>query len=244
MDAHPHTIGGTVGAASLPESSDRGIRAEPDGYVMLRLGGARYAVGMSAVAEVGRLPKLTRVPGTPIWLAGVANWRGRILAVLDVRPLLGAGDHAHGLAWPPGRARRRQRDGRPADRGRAGRRRLRRRAHRATPHEPGRRRGRPFARTVHRADRPDRGARPGRRPWPSGAAARTAPRAPDSAPAPGSTCILPRFGFSRAKDHPMDLQISSGGLVDVSKRPQYAAAACTWLLLACAFIGVLSLVRM
>jgi chemotaxis signal transduction protein len=25
-----------------------------------------------------------------VWLAGVANWRGRILAVLDVRPLLGA----------------------------------------------------------------------------------------------------------------------------------------------------------
>lgn len=90
MDPQSNTIGGTVGAASVPESSDRGIRAEPDGYVMLRLGGARYAVGMSAVAEVGRLPKLTRVPGTPIWLAGVANWRGRILAVLDVRPLLGA----------------------------------------------------------------------------------------------------------------------------------------------------------
>ena len=72
------------------ESEGSGIRAEPDGYVMLRLAGARYAVGMSAVAEVGRLPKLTRVPGTPAWLSGVANWRGRILAVLDVRPLMGA----------------------------------------------------------------------------------------------------------------------------------------------------------
>jgi purine-binding chemotaxis protein CheW len=72
------------------DHTDRGIRAEPDGYVMLRLGGGRYAVGMSTVAEVGRLPRLTRVPGTPIWLSGVANWRGRILAVLDVRPLLGA----------------------------------------------------------------------------------------------------------------------------------------------------------
>lgn len=79
----------TSGPTGL-ESPDRGVRAEPDGYVMLRLGGARYAVGMSAVAEVGRLPRLTRVPGTPVWLAGVANWRGRILAVLDVRPLLGA----------------------------------------------------------------------------------------------------------------------------------------------------------
>src|SRR5450432_1543377 len=74
----------------VAETSDRGFRSEPDGYVMLRLGGARYAVGMSAVAEVGRLPKLTRVPGTPIWLSGVANWRSRMLAVLDVRPLMGA----------------------------------------------------------------------------------------------------------------------------------------------------------
>jgi purine-binding chemotaxis protein CheW len=30
------------------------------------------------------------VPGLPGWVAGVANWRGRVLAVLDVRPLLGA----------------------------------------------------------------------------------------------------------------------------------------------------------
>jgi purine-binding chemotaxis protein CheW len=60
-----------------------------DGYVVLRLGGARYAVAMSAVGEVGRLPALSRVPGTPSWLAGVANWRGRILAVVDIRPLLG-----------------------------------------------------------------------------------------------------------------------------------------------------------
>lgn len=79
-----------TGADHLTESSERGYRVEPDGYVMLRLGGSRYAVGMSAVAEVGRLPKLTRVPGTPVWLSGVANWRGRILAVLDIRPLMGA----------------------------------------------------------------------------------------------------------------------------------------------------------
>jgi purine-binding chemotaxis protein CheW len=33
---------------------------------------------------------MTRVPGLPSWLAGVANWRGRVLAVIDLRPLLGA----------------------------------------------------------------------------------------------------------------------------------------------------------
>ena len=58
--------------------------------VVVRLGGCRYALPMSAVAEVGRPPALTRVPGLPGWVAGVANWRGRVLAVLDLRSLLAA----------------------------------------------------------------------------------------------------------------------------------------------------------
>jgi chemotaxis signal transduction protein len=37
-----------------------------------------------------RVRHVTRVPGTPPWLTGVANWRGRILPVVDIRPLLGA----------------------------------------------------------------------------------------------------------------------------------------------------------
>ena len=58
--------------------------------VVVRLGGCRYALPMPSVAEVGRPPQLTRVPGLPAWVAGVANWRGRVLAVLDLRPLLAA----------------------------------------------------------------------------------------------------------------------------------------------------------
>ena len=58
--------------------------------VIVRLGGCRYALPMSSVAEVGRPPGLTRVPGLPAWVAGVANWRGRVLAVLDLRSLLAA----------------------------------------------------------------------------------------------------------------------------------------------------------
>lgn len=60
--------------------------------VVVRLGGCRYAVPMAAVAEVGRPPALTRVPGLPGWVAGVANWRGRVLAVIDLRTLLAADD--------------------------------------------------------------------------------------------------------------------------------------------------------
>ena len=68
--------------------------------VVLRLGATRYCLAMAHVAEVARPPGLTRVPGLPAWLAGVANWRGRVLAVLDLRPLLGE------VAADPGRRSR------------------------------------------------------------------------------------------------------------------------------------------
>jgi len=62
----------------------------PIGGVILRFAGARYAVDMSTVAEVVPVPSMTRVPGGPPWLSGVVNWRGRVLPVLDLRPLVGA----------------------------------------------------------------------------------------------------------------------------------------------------------
>lgn len=65
-------------------------RAAGTELVVVRLGGSRYALPMASVAEVGRPPVLTRVPGLPAFVAGVANWRGRVLAVLDLRALLGA----------------------------------------------------------------------------------------------------------------------------------------------------------
>ena len=60
------------------------------GGILLRLGSSRYAVAMADVAEVSAVPDVTRIPGAPPWLAGVANWRGRMLPVLDLRPLLSA----------------------------------------------------------------------------------------------------------------------------------------------------------
>jgi purine-binding chemotaxis protein CheW len=65
-------------------------------HVVVRLGGGRFALPMDAVAEVGRTPNVTRVPGTPSWVTGVANWRGRILGVLDLRHLLGVPDASAG----------------------------------------------------------------------------------------------------------------------------------------------------
>lgn len=60
------------------------------GAVLLRFGSSRYAVDMADVAEVATVPRVTRVPGSPRWLVGVANWRGRMLPVVDLRPVLGS----------------------------------------------------------------------------------------------------------------------------------------------------------
>lgn len=53
------------------------------------LGGERYGVETKHVREVVRLADCTPVPGTPSYLLGVTNLRGEILAVVDLRELLG-----------------------------------------------------------------------------------------------------------------------------------------------------------
>jgi chemotaxis signal transduction protein len=75
-----------VSAPSLDEPTIADTAADA---IVMRVGAGRFAVDLALVAEVGRVPAITRIPGVPGWLAGLANWRGRILPVLDLRPLLG-----------------------------------------------------------------------------------------------------------------------------------------------------------
>lgn len=80
------TLSGSAPDELLPDAVSTGAAA---GAVLMRLGSSRYAVPMADVAEVTPMPGVTRIPGSPAWLTGVANWRGRILPVLDLRPLVG-----------------------------------------------------------------------------------------------------------------------------------------------------------
>ena len=77
-------------AANGPEPYTDVSTGAAAGAVLLRLGSSRYAVDMADVAEVTPMPGVTRIPGAAAWLLGVANWRGRMLPVLDLRPLLSA----------------------------------------------------------------------------------------------------------------------------------------------------------
>lgn len=87
IDAEPaeRKVSGDLGYVTTGFSD-----AEPAGGILLRLGSSRYTVSMTDVAEVIALPPVTRIPGSPTFLVGVANWRGRMLPVIDIRPLLGA----------------------------------------------------------------------------------------------------------------------------------------------------------
>lgn len=49
----------------------------------------QYAFPLAAVDEVLRLPAITPLPCTPAFVAGITNVRGRFLAVVDLRRLLG-----------------------------------------------------------------------------------------------------------------------------------------------------------
>lgn len=62
--------------------------ADTSEVMLVRLGGASYALPVASVREVVRLPPVTRVPGLPAFVAGLTNVRGRVLAVLDLRQML------------------------------------------------------------------------------------------------------------------------------------------------------------
>ena len=58
-----------------------------------QLGSERYLVARDEVREVMMMPSsVTRVPGTRDWVAGLANLRGQLLPVFDLRAFLGAGN--------------------------------------------------------------------------------------------------------------------------------------------------------
>lgn len=76
--------------SSLADPTEADEHVARIGGVILRFAGSRYAVDMDSVAEVVPVPVITRVPGAPSWLSGVVNWRGRVLPVADLRPLVGA----------------------------------------------------------------------------------------------------------------------------------------------------------
>ncbi|WP_302172949.1 chemotaxis protein CheW [uncultured Hydrogenophaga sp.] len=58
-------------------------------FVTFSAAGERFAVPMGPVQEIIRLPEVARLPMAPPALEGLANLRGRILPIIDLRRVLG-----------------------------------------------------------------------------------------------------------------------------------------------------------
>jgi purine-binding chemotaxis protein CheW len=77
-------------AAALARSSDSDESSgETISLVVLAVGDERYGVEVQDVQEIDQLEKLTPIPGTPAFWAGVVNLRGSMYPVLDIERYLG-----------------------------------------------------------------------------------------------------------------------------------------------------------
>ncbi len=62
---------------------------KPAHLVCFRIGKETYGVDISEVREIVRPQEITAVPGTPHFLLGIVNLRGRIISVVDLADRLG-----------------------------------------------------------------------------------------------------------------------------------------------------------
>jgi len=79
---------------SIAVHSGAGGSAMPAEWVGIgfRIGDEQFVSGREQVREVLMLPdSMTRVPGARCWLLGIANLRGHLLPLVDLKLLLGSG---------------------------------------------------------------------------------------------------------------------------------------------------------
>jgi len=83
----------TVATANAPEAS-----AGPEWVgVACRMGGETFLIAREETREVLGYPAvITRIPGAKSWVRGLANVRGSLLPMLDLRQFLGSGTTAAG----------------------------------------------------------------------------------------------------------------------------------------------------
>ena len=74
-------------AVGLPHREE--VRAVWSG-IGFRLGPVRLVAPLEEVKEVLTYPAMSRVPGTKPWVKGIANVRGNLLPVMDLKGFLGA----------------------------------------------------------------------------------------------------------------------------------------------------------
>lgn len=85
----------------MDDDGDDGVAGEAGaGLVGFRVDGREHALPAANVVEVVRMVASTPLPEAPDWVAGVINFRGRVIPLVDVRARLGAPPRDAHLATP------------------------------------------------------------------------------------------------------------------------------------------------
>jgi purine-binding chemotaxis protein CheW len=85
-DAEPAPPAAAVASHAPP--ADAPAHEDMRQYVTFRVGDASWGVPLAEVQEITRMPDVVRVPRSPKSLAGLANLRGTVLPVADLRRLM------------------------------------------------------------------------------------------------------------------------------------------------------------
>jgi purine-binding chemotaxis protein CheW len=76
-------------AAQRPEPVGRARGSLEQQHILFTLAGTDYAVPIANVLEIGQPLQVRAVPNVPEWVLGVANVRGDIISMVDLRRFLG-----------------------------------------------------------------------------------------------------------------------------------------------------------
>lgn len=82
QDLEKRTLEGSTGLPALDQIEEEWVG------VGFRIGDAKLIAPMSEVKEILDLPVFTQVPGVKSWIVGVANVRGSLLPIMDMKGFL------------------------------------------------------------------------------------------------------------------------------------------------------------
>jgi purine-binding chemotaxis protein CheW len=74
---------------ATPLAEPTTVSEDSETVLKFELGGEHYGVDVIMVRGVRAAPRITPVPGTPVFYRGVINLRGQIITVLDLRLFFG-----------------------------------------------------------------------------------------------------------------------------------------------------------
>jgi len=72
------------------------VEERAETWITYRLGAELYALPVTHVSEIARMVAITRVPEAPSGVRGIANIRGRVLTVVDLKERLALGSVEEG----------------------------------------------------------------------------------------------------------------------------------------------------